>query len=132
MNQEFLRQLTTAVPAEQREKLFCLLSGQGMEVYGKAAKDCADDAACVLLHAAEESTDGSFFISAADRKAAVRLLEEAGFAQFISEDRNVQADETDAVKSAEEEYFRRHRITMIECAVVLVAVVLYWLSRSFM
>lgn len=127
MNQEFLRQLTLELPSAEGKKLFTLLSIQGIEIFGKKA----DEEEFHNLAEAGDAADGIFYVSAADREAAAEIMEKAGLAAYISESRKVQSEAEGFLEHAEQEYYRKRKVTMYETLAVILAVLLFSLIRSW-
>jgi hypothetical protein len=127
MKQDFLRQLTTPVPDAAGEKLFETFSKLGIEIYGRKT----EAEGFQLLHSAKECPDGIFYVSAADREEAVKLLSMLDLSEYVSENIKVMSEEEKYVEHATEEYYRKRRVTMLECLVVLLAVMLYYMIRTW-
>jgi hypothetical protein len=125
--QGFLRQLSTPLPEEERENLFGMLTKTGIEVYGRKSAD----GEFKLLGNSEESADGVFYVSAADREEAVRMMELLSLSGYVSENNKVMSEEEAFAERAEEEYFRKRRVTMLECLVVILAALLFYLIRTW-
>lgn len=124
----FLRQLTTQISEEEQKQICIVLKENGMELYQKEGEEFSlitDDG-----DHTEKVTDGCLYISAADREAAVKYLQEAGLGSNISDSQMIPKSKN-LVEEAEEEYMKRRRMRMIECLVVLVLAILYYLYKSF-
>lgn len=123
---EFLRQLTVAIPGSETKKMFLLFSTQGIDLYVKA-----DDKSYIILKETDIRDFEQLFISAADREAAVTIMENAGLSEFISENKRVLSETASLVEQAENEYYRKRKVIMYECLVVLLAAMLFYLIRAW-
>lgn len=131
MNQEFLRQLTLPLPSGEAKKLFTLLCVQGMELY--VQKEYGTEKKIPeyqLLTEAPEEENGIYYISAADRDAAVQIMKQADLGEFVSENTQAVPDADEVVKQAQDEYFRKRKMTLLETAVIVLAMMLFYLIRS--
>lgn len=125
--QEFLRQLTTEIPAAEGKKLFALLCMQGIEVFGKEK----NSEEYRNLTEAADAENGIFYVSAADREAAVQIMEEASLSEYVSESNRVMSEAESYLEHAESEYYRKRKVTMYETLAVILAVMLFYLIRSW-
>jgi hypothetical protein len=125
--QGFLRQLSKPLPEEERENLFGMLTKTGIEVYGRKSAD----GELKLLGNSAECADGVFYVSAADREEAVHMMELLSQSGYVSENNKVMSEEEAFAERAEEEYFRKRRVTMLECLVVILAALLFYLIRTW-
>ena len=126
MTTEFLRQLTIELPEGADKKLFTLLSMKGIEVYGKNA----GTEEYHILTDPSEASDGLFYVSAADRDMAATIMDQAGLGAYISESKKVQSEAESFLEHAEEEYYRKRKITMLESLVVIGGALLYYLYKT--
>lgn len=128
MNYEFLRQLTLPMPNAEGNKLFVLLSLKEIEIFGKEK----DGEEYRNLQNASDAVEGIFYVSAADRDAAVEIMQHAGLGEFVSEETRVMSETEALVEHAEKEYYRKRKITMYETLVIVLAFLLYYLIRAWM
>lgn len=121
----FVRQILKEVPKEHRKKVFETFAEANLELY-HAAEETEQ---FVPMLSAEECKTGSFCVSAADWEFAQRLAEQNGFSEWLCSSKEAVIAE-DPVAEAEIEYYRKHRMRMLECAVVLVLGILYLLLHN--
>lgn len=158
MKQDYIRKLTIPAPVQEREAMTALLLEKGIEVFGRKIDDEAlqgqefrSTSNGALQDQEFRSTgngalqgqefrnistgaaaaDGVLYVSAADREAAAEHLRGAGLGRWISADTG-QVTEKSLVEQAEEAYYRKRRMIMIECLVVLAAVMVFYLVRTLL
>lgn len=79
----------------------------------------------VLADASTRFHNGDIYVPAADRERAIKLLEQAGAADFICKDPVESLQMTEAQK-LEADMLRRHRRNMVICLVLIVLAVIYY------
>lgn len=122
----FLRQLTKQISQTECALVIASLQEKGIELYRKE-----EEGVSLILdgkEADEKKNDGQLYISAADREAAVQILQKAGLGSVISEEQMISRQKS-LVEEAEEEYLKKRKIHRIECVAVLIIAVLYYLYR---
>ena len=124
MNYGFVRMVLKEVPPQERAAAIAALSKRNLELYCKKA-----DGTYALITDASDCTDGNICVSAADWEQAVQAARAEGFEKWLcSEKESVVAESP--LDAAEKEYYRKRKIGQIECAVVVVLVVLYMLIKN--
>lgn len=145
MRQDYIRKLTIPAPVQEREAMTALLLEKGIEVFGRKITDGAaedqefrsisnralQDQEFRNISTGAAAADGVLYVSAADREAAAEHLRGAGLGRWISADTG-QVTEKSLVEQAEEAYYRKRRMIMIECLVVLAAVMVFYLVRTLL
>lgn len=114
------------VPIEERSAAVAALSKQNLELYCKKT-----DGTYELITDASDCTDGNICVSAADWEQAAETAEAEGFEQWLCSEKESAVVES-PVDAAEKEYYRKRKIGQIECAVVVVLVVLYMLVKNIL
>ncbi len=133
MGYDFLRQLTHPMDATTAGAVFDLLMDHGMEIYVPVENASIEPYEDFALASGVQDVvaGGTIFLASAEREEAVRLLEEAGYAQIISEARKPRSKESE-LERAERLYYKKRKNTMIAWLVVLVLAFAYYLAKAFL
>lgn len=126
MDYSFLRQLTLPLEQESMMAVYELLTKKGMELYVRT-----ENLQFQMVQAMEEisAEDTILYLAAADRVEAVRLLEEAGLANVISE--AIQPVGMDSeLERAKDLYYKKRRNNMIAFGILLVIGFVYYIWKA--
>lgn len=126
MKYDFIRTLLKDVPEEDRAAVLKAGTEKHLELYCRNA-----DGSYVLTERPEQWTDGSVYISAADREYAAAVMQETGLGQWLCPLEKAAAEE-DPQDAAQREYRRKRRIGQIECLAVILAAFLLLLCRQYL
>ena len=139
MNYEYMRKLTNRVSLDIHDKIVKRLLEKDIEVYEKTTNDSFRGIAILNMSGAERRfsidnpDDGCIsdvlYVSAADLEYARRCVTELGMEQYLCPLEETQVVKSEAEK-AEEEYYKKRKIRLIECAVVILAAAIYMIYKS--
>lgn len=125
MNQGFIRRLTKPLSDELALSACDILRQNGIEIFTRDDEEA--DFGVVLGNVLKG--DCCIYVSAADYEQAKKLLCGSQLEDYISKECLV-AQEKNQAELAEQEYLRKKKINLMECVVVLVLAILFYLYRA--
>lgn len=125
MDYRFIRKLILAEETEIEAKISQALQAEGIEVFIREPGETV----FYNLPAGMHSTDGCLYVSAADLERARELVTEAGYGDCLTDGEMPEGIKTELEK-AEEAYYKKRKWLYIECAVVIVAGILWMLYQG--
>ncbi len=134
MNYEYIRRLTKGISEDNRIDAVRKLSLAGIEVYEKTGTDAYRTIEGMQEVSAAEKVSASFetfdlYVSAADLEYARNCVTELGLQDVLCPLEESQVVKS-AAEAAEEEYYKRRKIRLIECAVVILLGAAYMIYKS--
>lgn len=126
MNYSFLRQLTNPMEEASCQQVMACLVPLGLELYVQAENEQFR-----LVQGYEDVLDASgvIYVTAADRKKAVELLDEANLGTLVSEEIQPKSVETE-LERAKRLYYRKRKNGLIAWCVVIVLAFCYYLLKA--
>lgn len=128
MTEEFIRKLTKPLSEEELTSCLFLLIDKGFELYAMVE---TEDGQKQYVHGMEAAafTDAVIYISAADRQPAIEVMKAQGLEELVCENGEV-AHKLTPSQLAEQEFYRKKKINFIECMVIIVLVIIFYLVKS--
>lgn len=131
MDYSFIRQLSLPLEEEAFQQITDLLLARGIELYVR--KDEGQFELFFEPQKAEmcKEEDRVLYVASADRKEAVRLMEEANLGLFVSKEIQPINAESE-LERAKELYYRRRKITMVAWGVILLLAFAFYLVKAYL